>query len=165
MIAGICQRLALRLAIIAALAIPSVVSAHPVPRRAHDRTVEVRLEPKRLVVSYRLEVDPFTVVFDDIPAVDDQVDTSKLKKPDDFYEAFTRCYAPILAGNLTASLDGKPLVFRCTRREYRLRDKDDKPLDHLRCDFDFEAGWEPAADTKHTFRFHEGNYERSEEHT
>ena len=78
----------------------SPASAHPVPRRAHDRTVVVRLQPDKVIVDYRLEVDEFTVVYDDLPAFSDQIDLTRLTNPDEFYDAFTRCYAPVLAGNL-----------------------------------------------------------------
>src|SRR5947208_3553333 len=63
------------------LANSGALQAHPVPRRSHDRTIVVRLSPDSVVVDYRLEVDEFTVVFDDLPALADQVDLSKLRKP------------------------------------------------------------------------------------
>jgi nickel/cobalt exporter len=137
--------------------------AHPVPRRCHDRTILVRLSPDAIEVDYRLEVDEFTVVFDDMPALSDQVDLSKLHKPQEFYETFTRQYAPILAANLLAKLDGRPLEFHCVRQAYTLRDENGSPLDHLRCDFVFQA--KPAivdASRSHTFTFKEGNYELEE---
>jgi hypothetical protein len=52
--------------------------AHPVPRRRHDRTISVRLGPDAILVHYRLEVDEFTVVFDDLPALGDRLDLTKL---------------------------------------------------------------------------------------
>src|SRR4051812_24501297 len=82
-------------------------AAHPVPKRAHDRTLLVRIEPAKIVVEYTLEVDEWTVVFEDLPAVRDTTDLAKLSKPADFYDAFTRSYAPILASNLVATLDGQ----------------------------------------------------------
>jgi nickel/cobalt exporter len=130
----------------------SSLEAHPVPRRAHDRTISVRLTANAVVVDYRLDVDDWTVVFIDLPAVSDQVDLAKLTKPREFYESFTRCYAPLLADNLTATLDGKPLTFRCVRHGHEV-------IDHLRCDFEFEAPWQLAADQPHRFTFQEGNYE------
>src|SRR5579871_2940187 len=74
----------------------SVAEAHPVPRLSHDRTIVVHLTPDAVLVDYRLEIDDWTIVFLDLPAVDDKVDLKKLRKPEEFYEAFTRCYAPIL---------------------------------------------------------------------
>src|SRR5438034_6627616 len=78
----------------------SPVQAHPIGQKQHDRTIAVRLSADGVVVDYRLEVGEFTLVFEDLPAIDDKVELSKLSKPDDFYEAFTRGYAPILADNL-----------------------------------------------------------------
>src|SRR5439155_9067626 len=105
------------------------------------------------------------VVFDDLPALKDQTELSKLRKPHEFYESFTRCYAPILAGNLVARLDGRPLEFRCVKHGYILRDEDGNPLDHLRCDFVFQAE-PPAADRvglgPRTLTLKEGNYELEE---
>src|SRR3989442_130373 len=111
--------------------------AHPVPRRIHDRTIIVRLESDKVIVDYRLEVDEFTVVYDDLPAFSDQIDLTRLSKPDEFYEAFVRCYAPVLAGNLVASVDGKPLTFSWGKPRYTLRDELGQKLGHLRCDFRF----------------------------
>jgi hypothetical protein len=74
----------------------------------------------------------------------------KLNNPAEFYEAFTRTYAPVIADNLTAKLDGRPLAFTCESHRHQV-------LDHLRCDFVFRAPWKPAAEGK--FTFYEGNYE------
>lgn len=126
--------------------------AHPVPKRAHDRTVVVRLTPEAVVVDYRLEVDEWTVVFIDLPAVNDRVDLAKLTRPAEFHEAFTRCYAPILADNLLGRLDGQPLTFHCVERSHRV-------IDHLQCDFRFEAPCKLDPAARHEFSFREGNYE------
>jgi ABC-type nickel/cobalt efflux system permease component RcnA len=139
-----------------------------VPRKSHDRTITVRLttdvksaEPV-VLVEYRLEVDPFTVVYDDLPALGDKVELSKLSKPRDFYDAYTRGYAPILAANLVAKLDGKPLEFTCERHGHRLDDETGQPLGHLRCDFVFQAKASQQAGERHEFTFYEGNYELEE---
>jgi ABC-type nickel/cobalt efflux system permease component RcnA len=126
--------------------------AHPVPRRSHDRVITVRLTPEAVLVDYHLELDEWTVVFVDLPAVNDQVDLSKLTQPKEFYEAFTRVYAPILADNLLARLDGKPLSFTCTRQSYQVKDS-------LWCDFVFRAPWRPPPDRPLEFAFQETNYE------
>src|SRR5205807_665984 len=159
------------------------------PQRAHDRTIAVRLaadaDNSRIIVNvaYRLEIDEFTVVFDDLPALGDKVELSKLRAPDEFYDAFTRCYAPILAANLLARLDGKPLEFVCIQKSHQLKDENGVPLNHLRCDFVFEAR-SPASAVRafwprpgvpfplvltdfilagtHTLTFREGNYELEE---
>jgi ABC-type nickel/cobalt efflux system permease component RcnA len=115
-------------------------------------------------VDYSLQVDEFTVVLDDLPAVIDKVDMQKLRKPQDYYESFTRLYAPILAANLVASLDGQSLDFQCIKHGHRLRDEKGGRLDHLRCDFVFEASCRfPQIGTQqHAFTFKEGNYELEE---
>jgi ABC-type nickel/cobalt efflux system permease component RcnA len=136
----------------ALLAYTPAADAHPVPRRNHDRTLIVRLTADRVIVEYRLEVDDWTVVFVDLPAVGDQVDLTRLTKPREFYEAFTRCYGPILADNLNATLDGQPLTFTCTKHGHQV-------LDHLQCDFVFEARWDPRPGERHRFTFRDGNYE------
>src|SRR5262245_42631257 len=124
-------------------------SAHPVPRKSHDRTIIVKLTAEAVVVDYRLEVDEWTAV-NDLVALLEREDLAKLNSPSEFYEAFTRVYAPIIADNLTAKLDGRPLGFMCESHKHQV-------LDHLRCDFIFRAPWKPAAEG--SFAFHEGNYE------
>src|SRR5262249_44931184 len=105
-----------------------------------------------VIVDYRLEIDDWTIVFLDLPAVDDKVDLKKLRKPQEFYEAFTRCYAPILAGNLSAKLDGKELTFRCVAHQHEV-------LDHVRCDFRFQADWQLTPGRHHEFALREDNYQ------
>ncbi|HJT77735.1 MAG TPA: hypothetical protein VJ739_11085, partial [Gemmataceae bacterium] len=126
--------------------------AHPVPKRFHDRLITVHLTPQAVRVEYHLEADAWTVVYVDLPAVNDQVDLTKLTQPKDFYESYARVYAPILANNLTATLGGKPLAFRCTKHGWQ--DKDS-----IWCDYVFEAPWQPAAGSRQDFTFREGNYE------
>jgi ABC-type nickel/cobalt efflux system permease component RcnA len=140
------------------LLLPSLAASHPVPRKAHDRTIEIRCQADRVVVHYRLEVDPLTVVYDDLPAIDDRVDLKKLNGETEFYDAFARGYAPILGDNLTATLDGKPLTFHCNKHRHTLLEDDGKKLDHVRFDFTFQADWKPG-DGEHHFTFREGNYE------
>jgi ABC-type nickel/cobalt efflux system permease component RcnA len=126
--------------------------AHPVPKRSHDRVIKVRLTAEAVVVEYHLEEDEWTVVFADLPAVDDKVDLGSLKQPKDFYEAFTRVYGPILADNLTVTLDGQPLTLTCGKRSFQVKDS-------LWCDFEFRAPWIPVRARPLAFTFHEGNYE------
>src|SRR5262245_37414281 len=113
--------------------VPPVFS-HPVPRQAHDRTIVVHLTADGVTVDYRVEVDDWTVVYVDLPAIDDRVDLKKLSKPKDYYDAFVDGYAPLFANNFTATLDGQPLKFTCVKRQHQL-------IDHLRCDFVFKAEW------------------------
>ncbi len=132
--------------------LPPSLSAHPVARRSHDRSITVRLTPTAVIVDYLLEVDEWTVVYVDLPAVSDKVDLAKLAKPEEFREAFRRAYAPILGKNLTLKLDGKEIELRCVRQAHRL-------AEHLQCEWNFEAAWNPEPGRKHTVTFQEGNYE------
>src|SRR4051794_5990633 len=66
--------------------------AHPVPRRQHDRTITVRPTPAALVVDYRLDVDEYTVVYVDLPALVDVAELARLPSPEHFYDTFTRVY-------------------------------------------------------------------------
>src|SRR6266436_7971169 len=86
------------------------VQAHPVPQRNHDRVVIVRLTADAVVVDYHLEIDEFTVVFVDLPALDEKLNLTGLK-PKEIYDRFTELYAPVLADGLDAHLDGQPLKF------------------------------------------------------
>jgi ABC-type nickel/cobalt efflux system permease component RcnA len=129
------------------------VQAHPVPPGSHDRTVTVRLTRQAVVVELRLEVDPWTIVFQDLPAVKDQDELGRLNEPAEFYGAFTRLYAPRLAAGLRATLDSKPLVFVPERHRHEV-------LDHIRCDFVFRAPWQPdEGATEHRFTFRDDNFE------
>jgi len=171
------------------LCLPRLSPAHPVPRRAHDRTIVVWLgqdektQQITVAVAYRLEVDEFTVAFDDLPALGVKVDQGKFRTAQDIYDAFTNAYAPILASNLLVNLDGQALKFTCTQRAQTRNDENGAPLNHLRCDFVFQAksrlpglirSWPRAglpapfvigdlalADF-HTLRFREANYELEE---
>jgi len=136
------------------------LSAHPVPRRCHDRVILVRLDADpltyqlRVQVDYRLEVDTFTAVFDDLQVFSDKVDLAHLKKPQEFYDAFARCYAPILADNLVVKLNDKPLVFTCAKRRYEITDPDK----NLRCDFVFQANVPLTGEDRYRLTFREANY-------
>jgi nickel/cobalt exporter len=125
--------------------------AHPVPRNAHDRVVIVRLTPDALVVDYHLEIDEWTVVFKDVPALLDKDELAKLKTPKEFYDTFTRQYAPILAGLLTVKLDDQNLELKCVEEKYKVADS-------LQCDFVFRAPWQLPPGKGRTFSFYEGNF-------
>jgi nickel/cobalt transporter (NicO) family protein len=133
--------------------------AHPVPRRQHDRTILVRLSRDAVTVDYRLDIDEFTVVFVDLPAVLDSAELARLATPAEFYEAFSRNYASILADNLIVDLDDRTLHLDCVQHGRRTRDDDGAPLDHLRFDFRFRGAWELDGSKSHQFHFREGNYE------
>lgn len=134
----------------------SSVLAHPVPQKRHDRTIRVRLTVDAVLVEYRLEADPWTVVNEDVPAVVERSVWSTLLTPAQWYETFVSTHAPILGDGLVATLDGTPLSFRCQKSGYEL-------LDHLRCDFLFEAPWRLLPGRQHHLRLYDGTYDREDD--
>ena len=125
--------------------------AHPVPRGSHDRNVTVRLAADGVTVHYHLELDAWTLIFEDLPRVEDRVNVGRLSRPDELYGAFTRTAAADLAAGLRATLDGRPLTFTCVRQEHADRDS-------VQCDFQFRAAWELSAGMAHAFAFRDGTY-------
>ena len=53
--------------------------------------------------------DTSPAVYEDLPALGDELDLSRLTKPQECRDAFVRCYAPILADNLIGTLNRKRL--------------------------------------------------------
>ncbi|HKB35388.1 MAG TPA: sulfite exporter TauE/SafE family protein [Gemmataceae bacterium] len=131
------------------------VRADPIPKGTHNRTVDVRLTREAVVVTYRLDVEPYTAVFEDLLPLAQGGEFDKLSSKDEFYETFRRVFAPRLAAGLKARLDDEPLSFRCTERRFREVD----PENHLRFEFVFRADWKPRPDADHTFAFREANFE------
>jgi nickel/cobalt transporter (NicO) family protein len=159
-------RIAVALLLCAPFLFPSsTASGHPIPRENHDRTIIVHLggEPALgqfdVTVDYRLEVDELTAVAQDLQALPDKSELGKVQTKDELYDAFTRGYAPILAANLLAKLDGEALPFACVKRSHTLQDDAGAPLNHLRCDFVFQAKVRPRSTGRHQFSFREDNYE------
>jgi ABC-type nickel/cobalt efflux system permease component RcnA len=111
-------------------------------------------------VAYRLEVDEWTVLNDDMPPFADEVKFADFgrTKVDAFFGEFTRIYAPILARKLRADIDGAPLEFACVKRAHAVRDEKGQLLGHLRCDFEFRASAPVSPGKPHRFNFREGNY-------
>src|SRR4051794_35703931 len=77
-------------------------SAHPVPKGSHDRILTVRVTSEAVTVEYRLEVDLWTVIYEDLPEVEKEGELGKLASPKEFAETFTRLYGAYLAGGLRA---------------------------------------------------------------
>src|SRR5262249_10352286 len=127
----------------------------PIPKGTHNRTVEVRLNREAVVVTYRLDVNPWTAIFEDLPALAEGGKFAKLVEDKEFYAAITELFPSRLVTGLKASLDDEPLAFTCTKRAYREVEKET----HLRCEFDFRAAWKPRPGTEHIFAFREANFE------
>jgi hypothetical protein len=135
------------------LLLATATHAHPVPRKTHDHTVTVHITSDAIVVNYHLEIDEWTVVYVDIPSVMEKPDLAKLKKPADFYEAFTRSYGPIVAKNLSAQLDDKDLEFRCAASGHNV-------ADHVQCDFRLEATCKLQPGKQHTLKVRDDNFDQ-----
>ncbi|HEX4589451.1 MAG TPA: hypothetical protein VH120_05955 [Gemmataceae bacterium] len=127
-------------------------SAHPVPSDTHLRTVKVCLRPNELCIRYRLELDQFTTVFKDSKGLIADADVKRFSTPSAFYGEFTRRLGPILADQLDATLDDRPLTMRCVEQRFEV-------ADHLICEFIFQADWKPASDGDHKVLFHDRTYE------
>jgi ABC-type nickel/cobalt efflux system permease component RcnA len=133
------------------LCCPGRAIAHPLASRYYERTILVHLSAHAVIVDYQLDLDETTALLDLTAAVD-RVELAKLTTRDEIRQAFPRCYAPILADNLVATLDDRPLSFRCVSHGYEM-------LDHLRCHFRFLAHWRPTPEERHSFTFRDGTYE------
>src|SRR5438132_7273550 len=118
-------------------ALTALAFAHPVPRRSHDRVIEVRLRPTEVAVDFRLEVDEWTVVFVDLPALIEPSEMKRLTKPAEFYNAYVQRIAPLLADQVYVTLDGQALPLRCVDVQFQVRDS-------LQCEFIFQADLTPA---------------------
>jgi ABC-type nickel/cobalt efflux system permease component RcnA len=130
------------------------VGAHPVPSDAHIRTATVSLRPKELCVRYRLELDQFTTVYKDSKGLIDEGEARRLNTPSAFYGEFARRLGPVLADQLVATLDDRPLNLQCLEQRFEVGD-------HLICDFLFQADWSPEPG-EHQLAFHDGTYEREQ---
>jgi ABC-type nickel/cobalt efflux system permease component RcnA len=131
------------------------VFAHPVPKGNHDRIIEVRIGPSAVIVEYHLEVDETGAqleVVRELPP-DERAD---ITTADSFHNAYIRHFGPILADNLFARLDGKPLVFTGSG------ERNKTVTDSLHYDFTFTAHWNATPGQPHAFTFHEANYERGD---
>ncbi|MCS7046229.1 MAG: hypothetical protein NZO58_07725, partial [Gemmataceae bacterium] len=156
------------LLIVALLAGPSLVQAHPVPKDHHDRTIVVHLEKSTAVdrlalrLEYVLEVDETTVVLEDMKPFRDEVDFARFKgNALGYYREYMRRYAPILAERLLVRCHGRrlPLTYRDEECHPRLIDPATKePLGHLRCEFTFRGDISVAAGETMTLEIRENNF-------
>jgi ABC-type nickel/cobalt efflux system permease component RcnA len=124
------------------------VRAHPIPKENHDRTIVVWLRRGGVTVDYQLDVDEGRAARDLTRA-----DLAGVTSLTQFYDAYIRLQAPVLAGNLVARFDGKPLTFTCGPSKYEMPE-----MGHLACKFRFQASWTPATDRPVPFTFREANY-------
>jgi ABC-type nickel/cobalt efflux system permease component RcnA len=128
--------------------ITTPLGAHPIPKDNHDRTISVWLTRQAVVVYYRLELDEGRAARDLT-----EEERSQIHSLADLYRVFTRSQGPVLAQNLDAQLDAKPLPFACVEQGYRMPE-----MGHLVCDYRFEAPWSLSSQLPGRFAFHESNY-------
>jgi ABC-type nickel/cobalt efflux system permease component RcnA len=135
----------------------SPVQAHPILQRVYDRSVVVQLSANAVTIHLDLDVNESTALID-LMAVLDPKDLSNLSARSDVHLAFVRSYAPILADNLVATLDGMPLLFKFIEpRDPKSSVSEEQG--HLRFKFKFQSNWKTEKEKKHRFTFREGNYE------
>jgi nickel/cobalt transporter (NicO) family protein len=139
--------------------------AHPVPRSSHDRTIVVRIQPSAkpnhlaIRVDYRLEIDEWTVLNEDMRPYQDEVDFAKyLNRPLAFYAEYGRIYAPLLAERLDGKINNKPFTFSAGKHSQSLHDENKQPLGHLRCDFTFHAEIAVESNKSNTLFFRDASY-------
>jgi nickel/cobalt exporter len=129
-----------------------LAAAHPVPSDTHLRTVTISLRPQELVVRYRLELDQFTTVYKDSKGLIGDAEVKQFNTPSAFYGEFARRLGPVLADQLDATLDDRPLTLHCLEQRFEVSD-------HLVCEFLFQTDWQLKAGADHKVKFHDRTYE------
>lgn len=139
--------------------------AHPVPRDQYDRIVVVRLKDAQqkgmlqVEIDFRLEVDPQTIVLNDMAPYRKEVDLSKIVRRIDYFEEFTRIYESIYGRNFFARFNNAKVTWKCIQRTQTFEDEEGKPLDHLRCDFRYRATVTPLKDEDNRLLIRDLNYQ------
>ena len=145
------NRLLLALLCLAGLPAPAL-RAHPLPQKVYDRTIAIRLTGDAVVVDYHLEVDALTA-YTDLPDLVSRNELADITTREAVFKAFLDGQAPLIATNVSATLDKQVLEFTCKERRYLL-------TDHLRCEYRLQASWCPSPDVEHTFEFQELNFDQ-----
>src|SRR5262245_4513534 len=136
----------------------STAVSHPLFGKYYERTVDVQLSADatgwfNVEVRYELELNQFTALTDAQRRLQELGEEPPGKQAE-YFDAFTRVFAPILAEKLYAHLDEQYLELACVQRGYRVK-KDDGTL---HCTFVFRARAKPLAAAQHFFTFEEGAY-------
>jgi ABC-type nickel/cobalt efflux system permease component RcnA len=134
-------------------ALAAAAAAHPLPNLRYDRTVHVRLDATGATVRYALELNDWTLLLDGKDLL-----TPEEKREVSGQMGFGRKYAekkaPLIADNLRATLDGKPVTFKVSRVDV------EPERDHLRVHFQFRVEWERGrVGVQRTFHFEDQNFE------
>ena len=134
-------------------ALAAAAAAHPLPNLRYDRTVHVRVDATGATVRYALELNDWTMVLDgkDLLTAEEKRELSGQMA---FGKKYAEKKAPLIADNLRATLDGKPVMFKVARVEV------EPERDHLRVHFQFRAGWDRSrVGVLRTFHFEDQNFE------
>jgi ABC-type nickel/cobalt efflux system permease component RcnA len=133
-------------------------SAHPLLVKFYERTVDVRLSAGAggqvvVDVQYELELNQLIALLD-AKILLEQRKEEEPGNAKEYYAAFARVHAPILADRLYATLDDQALEFTCVKRDYEVKSSDGT----LHCKFTFRGSAKPPAAGEHRFAFEEGAY-------
>jgi len=132
--------------------------AHPLLNRYYERTVDVGLSADaagRVVVEvrYQLEVNQL-IALRDAQILLEQRKEEQPGNAKEYFQAFARLHAPLLADRVYVAIDDKGVDLTCDKPTYRLNAKDGT----LHCDFVFRATAKPTAGERHTLTVEEGAY-------
>src|SRR5262245_17346085 len=103
----------------------STAFAHPLFGKHYERTVDVQLsidDAGQFIVEvrYELELNQFTALTDAQRRLQELGEEPPGKQAE-YFDAFTRVFAPILAEKLYAHLDEQYLELACVQRGYRIK--------------------------------------------
>lgn len=121
------------------------LNAHPVPTRQYDRTITISLTEKHLEITCELMVDPQTILLD-LPDLLSRKELANLTSNRARIKEYGKQIAPILARQLEAKLDGRPVRLTCFAQDHEL-------VDHLIYEFRFRASWQPTPQKKQMVTF------------
>jgi ABC-type nickel/cobalt efflux system permease component RcnA len=132
--------------------------SHPLLNRFYERTVDVRVSTEaagRLIVEvrYQLELSQF-IALRDANVLLEQHKEEPPGNAREYYDAFTRLHAPLLADRLYVILDDKAMDLSVVERNFEVNRKDGT----LHCEFLFRARAALAAAEKHALTVEEGTY-------
>ncbi|MCZ2343281.1 MAG: hypothetical protein LC104_16030 [Bacteroidales bacterium] len=129
----------------------SAAVGHPLPNLRFDRTLHVRLNDDAVTVKYTLEINDWTMVLDGKDLLT-PADTQNLNGSMGYAEKYAVKKAAILAEQLQATYDGKPLEFQVASVH------PDRIRDHLEFRFEFRAGWKLTPGS-HKFQFDDQSFD------
>lgn len=87
---------------------------HQVPRSEYDRNVTLKVRPDGVVVTYRLELDQFTLLALVGDPANGFLNPAAKLNPKNVSDAYVARMKEVIPDQLVGTLDGKPLTFTCT---------------------------------------------------